>query len=168
VPVFSPTSLTVLGEEYEFTNDGNQTLNLSLPPPTPRHHPPSAAAAPWIRFTLRNQMLSVSQEVLSCTHFNWLLSVWLSVCFQVCTSSIRLKTVRASDCRSTPRTASTVKRAISRIPVRISTGWCPRVEEDQPITECKCGWGSAKQLKIRVSARREFSHGCYGQVCFRK
>lgn len=86
---------------------------------------------------------------------------WVSlcnVCFQVCTSSIRLKTVRASDCRSTPRTASTVKRAISRIPVRISTGWCPREEEDQPITACKCGWGSAKQ------SQREGSFGVVSTI----
>jgi len=128
-------------------------IKFTAPPPTPTlTTPPSptAAAAPWIKFTLRNQMLSVSQEVLRCTQFNWLLREWVSlciVCFQVCTNSIRLKTVRASDCRSTPRIASTVKRAISRIPVRISTGWCPREEEDQPITACKCGWGAAKQLK---------------------
>ena len=39
---------------------------------------PTAAAAPWIKFTLGNQMLSVSQEVLCCTEFNWLLCEWMS------------------------------------------------------------------------------------------
>jgi len=161
VPVFPPTSLTVLGEEYEFTNDGNQTLNVSLSPTFATPPSPTAAAAPWIKFTLGNQNLSVSEEVLCCTELNWLLCEWVlewvslcNVCFQVCTSSIRLKTVRASDCRSTPRTASTVKRAISRIQVRISTGWCPREEEDQPITACKCGWGPAKQLEGRGLSKK--------------
>lgn len=73
-----PTSVTMLGEKYEFTNDGNQTSNLSLLSPNFTTPPtPTAAAAPWIKFTLGNQNLSVSQEVLCCTEFNWLLCEWV-------------------------------------------------------------------------------------------
>src|SRR5882672_8320345 len=43
-------------------------------------------------------------------------------------------------CRSTPRTVSTARHAISRIPPRISIGWCRKAAAVPIIPTCDGGW----------------------------
>ena len=56
-------------------------------------------------------------------------------------------------CRSTPRTACTVRRAISRIPPKISIGSCPKAAAGRITRICR-GFGGRQQASNKVVATR--------------
>ena len=56
---------------------------------------------------------------------------------QVCTSTFPWKQETGCGCRSTLRTASTVRPATSRTRAKTSTGLCPRAAADQRTTGCE-------------------------------
>ena len=89
----------------------------------------------------------------------------INIVLQVCTSTL-MTAVMASDFRSTPRTASTVRPVISSVPVRTLTGWRHREARGRLTMACECWTCLSSHWTCNEESERQTEVRCHYRNCF--